>query len=492
MSSPREKAATPGNLIIALVLVYLITRLPLLAYLPLVMDEAVYGIMIEEQAHAPTIIPTFLDYPMSWKPALFFWAASLFSSLPLPMEIAYRLPSFLFGLATVPIVFQILRKAGADDLAAFFSTGIFLLSMFTIYPDAAALTDSMAFFLISSALLAYMSEEWGRKRFLLAFALSFAAFFTKFILAAMIPALAIAYVYFNRKALMADRLFLLSLLAVPLAFCINLALFSDSGLGDEFALPLGSNTVSPGGLQGQVMRASGAIMTMLLGGGIWVMISVPGLLAHWRKNPFMAFWYALTIFPMLSGTYMIWYFLPVMPAIGYFAFMSLGMWKGRVRLDKLFYITFAMLAIASLGLASFLYYYLHEFNVAEKNAGLMLSGKENVLIIGKYPPTLIAYKYLTELRGSPAGAAKDFGWITSVAQISDERMSEYLADYHSSKYPIVDGTFSEFFTTNQTFRKDTNITLFDYVAVVGSDAVPPGCRDVLSNDSGIVVFGRCG
>jgi 4-amino-4-deoxy-L-arabinose transferase-like glycosyltransferase len=492
LSSQKEKAPSQSRFIIALVLIFLITRLPLLAYLPLVMDEAVYGIMIEAQVHAPTVVPTFLGYPMSWKPALFFWTASAFSHLPLPMEIAYRLPSFLFGLATIPIVFQILRKAGATDSCAFFSTAIFLLSMFTIYPNAAALIDSMMFFLISLAVLTYMNEEWGRKRFLLAAAIAFIAFFTKFILAAMIPVLAIAYFYFKRKETLRDRLFLLSLLAVPLAFSLNLALFQQNGLGNELVIPLGSNTVSPNGLQGQLMRASGAIMTLLLGGGIWAAISVPGFLAHWRKNLFMACWYALTIFPMLAGTYMIWYFLPVMPAIAYFAFMSLGMWKGQVRLDKLFYITFAMLAIASLGLASFLYYYLHEFNVAEKNAGLMLSGKENVLIIGKYPPTLVAYKYLTELKGSPSGTPKDFGWITSVAQISDERMAEYLADYHSGKFPIVDGTFSEFFTTNQTFRKDTNITRFDYVAVVGSNVVPHGCRDVLSNDSGIVVFGGCG
>ena len=59
-----------------LVVFYLITRLPVLDYLPLVQDEALYSIMIEEQRESLTLVPTFLGYEVSWKMAPFFWIYS--------------------------------------------------------------------------------------------------------------------------------------------------------------------------------------------------------------------------------------------------------------------------------------------------------------------------------------------------------------------------------------------------------------------------------
>jgi len=58
--------------ILALVVVCLLTRLPILFTMPFVQDEGLYSIMVEEQRLHPALIPTFLDSPVSWKPPLFF------------------------------------------------------------------------------------------------------------------------------------------------------------------------------------------------------------------------------------------------------------------------------------------------------------------------------------------------------------------------------------------------------------------------------------
>ncbi len=478
------------RLIILLIAVYLLTRLPLLGYLPLIKDEAIYSIMIHEQSVSPTIIPTLFGYPVSWKPILFFWTGTLFSGLPLPIELTYRLPSFLFGLLTVPLLFSVLRKSGIGSSISFLSTLSFLLCAVSIHPNTHAMIDSMMFFIILSSLYLYMDAKGGGggRKFLLAGALVFIAFFTKFILAAMIPALAMAYLYFNDRKSIRNPLFLVSLLALPAAITLNALLFSQAGLSSELALPFGSNALSTSGLIGQFARAIGALDVFLVGTGIWFVLSLPGFISHRKENPFMSFWYLLAILPLLGGTYMVWYFLPVMPAISYFACMSLVMWKGKERMDGLFAFVFAAGALLGLGMTIYTYVSLSEYYSVEKEAGLLLAGKENVAVIGLYSPTLVTYKYHSEL--SALGRPLDFGWIAFPEAVPQETVLDFALDYHTGSHPAVDGSFSGFYTTNQTFRKDTGITGPQIIAIAGGyDIGIPGAH-VIYNRSYITIYER--
>jgi len=480
------------RLIILLIAVYLLTRLPLLGYLPLIKDEAIYSIMIHEQSVSHTILPTLFGYPVSWKPILFFWTGALFSGLPLPIELIYRLPSFLFGLLTVPLLFAVLRKSGINANISFLSTLAFLLCAVSIHPNTHAMIDTMMFFLILLSLCLYVGEkkdggDAGRK-FLLAGFLVFIAFFTKFILAAMIPALAIAYLYFNDRKSLRNPLFLVSLLALPAAITLNALLFTQAGLSGELALPFGSNALSNSGLIGQFARAIGALDVFLVGTGIWSVLSIPGFISHRKENPFMSFWYLLTILPLLGGTYMVWYFLPVMPAISYFACMSLVMWKGKERMDGLFGFVFAAGALLGLGIALYTYVSLSEFYSVEKEAGLLLSGKEDVAVIGLYTPTLVTYKYHSEL--SALGRPLDFGWIAFPEAVPPETVRDFALDYHTGSHPAVDGSFSEFYTTNQTFRKDTTIADPRIIAIAGGYNIGIPDARVIYNRSYITIYER--
>jgi 4-amino-4-deoxy-L-arabinose transferase-like glycosyltransferase len=478
------------RLIILLLAVYLLTRLPLLGYLPLIKDEAIYSIMIHEQFVSPTIIPTLFSYPVSWKPILFFWTGALFSGLPLPIEYTYRLPSFLFGLLTVPLLYVVLRKSGIGSNIAFLSTLAFLLCAVSIHPNTHAMIDSMMFFFILLSLCLYMDVKGGGdgRKFLLAGVLVFVAFFIKFILAAMIPALAMAWLYFNDRKSLRHPLFLISLLALPLAVLLNAFLFSQAGLSDELALPFGSNALSTMGLVGQFARAVGALDVFLVGAGLWFVLSIPGFISHHKQNPFMSFWYCLTILPLIGGTYMVWYFLPVMPAIAYFACTSLVMWKGKERMDGLFAFVFAAGALLGLGMAIYTYMSLNEYYSVEKEAGLLLSGKEDVAVIGLFSPTLVTYKYHSEL--ASLGRPLDFGWIAFPEAVPQETVQDFAHDYHSPIHPVVDGSFSEFYTTNQTFRKETGIRDPKYIAIAGWYNVEIPGSGVIYNRSYITIYGK--
>jgi 4-amino-4-deoxy-L-arabinose transferase-like glycosyltransferase len=471
------------TLLLILIAVYLVTRLPLLFYLPFIQDEALYAVMIAEQAEKPTLIPTFLDYPVGWKPAPFFWLHVPFNELPLPLEARLRLPSMLAGLVSIPVIFRLLQNAGISKNAAFFTMLLFLFSLVTAYPHGALLTDSLLFLFISSALLLYSEKSLGQWRFLGAAVFTILAFFMKLFLAFMIPVLAVAYFFTHERKTLKNPAFLLSLLAVPLAIAMYYMIFSMSGLLDEVQFSIGSNVANPDGLAGQLRVIMGAMGILLEGAGIWFALSLFGFIRHWKENIFMSAWYVLSIFPMLTGSFMPWYFLPVAPAMAYFGAMLLLMWKGKERIDTLFW-AFLSIAIAlTLALSVFIYVTeLHDRFYPQKEAGLLLAGKDNVLIMGIYYPGIFSYKIMNEPE------PKDFGWLLVPRNVTDAALAEYVMDYHSEGYPVQDGSFSSMFSTSHTFRKDTNLTRFDYIVIVGPRSLVPPDSEMVFNKSDISIF----
>lgn len=484
MSLSLRLPKTDRECLVVLAVAYLLLRLPLLTFLPLISDENLYALMAEEQMQHPTLIPTLFGHEVSWKPAPVFWIYGAFSRLAsglLPMEAVYRLPSLLFGLLALPPLYFLLRNAGSTLLGAFFAVLIFSASIVSIYSQTSFLTDSLMFLLICSSLWLYTEKRLPAWRFLAAGALAFAAFFTKLVIAFMIPLLAVAYFYVRRREILANPLFLVSLLAVPAAFLLHFALLQSSSLANElYVSDIGGHLLSPEGAQAQAQKLVGSLSTFLTTAGIWFALSLYGLWKYWRTELFMAFWYVLLVFPALTGAFMPWYFLPVMPAIAFFAAAALLRWEGKEKPDRFFIIVLSVALLLSLPLMALYYSGLREGPLPEQEAGLLLAGKENVLIVGIYAPDIVSYKMLTELRST--GHSKDVGWIITQANPTADEILTYASDYHSMKYPIVDGSFSSSFTSNATFRKDSNLTSPDYVAVSGGpDMQIPGFHTIYNN-----------
>jgi hypothetical protein len=477
------------RLLCILFVAFLLTRLPLLGYMPLVKDEAVYAIMVEEQADHLTLVPTFLGYPVNWKPLVFFWAysQSVHLPIPLPLEASYRVPSLVFSLLAIPVLYRTMRNLGSTQPLAFFTTLVFLISMPSINPSVSLLTDSLNFLLISSSLWLYTEPKLGRWRFIAAGALSFAAFFTKLVIAFMIPILALAYFYFNERRTLKSPLLILSLLFVPAAYLANMALLDSMGMGgDAYSAAFGGHVAVWEQLWRQMGILIGSVTVFMLGAGIWFALSIVGLITHWRREKFMACWFAMVIFPLLTGTYMIWYYLPVMPAISYFAVLLLIRWDGLDKMDKFFAIFFSAMLLLTTAMVAYVYIINHEFYIAEKEAGLLIAGHENVSIVGVYAPTIVATKELTELR--EGGRMLDFGWVVSSGTFSEDEVRSFAMDYWSDEYPAVQGDFNGFFSNFTTYRKDTNITDFDYLVITGEYPVSPPGSALIYNRSNITIY----
>lgn len=475
------------NLILILAAVYILTRLPLLFYLPFIQDEAVYAIMIEEQIQNPTSIPTFLGYPVSWKPPLFFWTYSVLSDLPLPLEAAYRFPSFIFGLLSLFPLFYLLRNVGCSKSIAFFSLLIFLFSYVAAYPQTTLLTDSLLFFLICSSLYLYSEKKFGDWCFLAAGVVAFLAFFVKTVVALMIPLLALSLLYAYQREKLRNLLFIISLLAIPLAFFAHFMLLDSVGLAEElYFSEMKGHVVNEGGPMGQLGLLVGSLVLFLPGAGIWFALSLVGLWNNWKENLFMSFWYLMMVFPILFGYFMPWYYLPVMPALAYFSALVLVKWENKEKIDAFFWIFLSGALLLSLLLSSMLYVFTADQFIAQKEAGLLLTGKENVLIIGQYAPAIPAYKVLTERE---SGESLDFGWVLGHRNFSNEEAFDYVEDYNTEKYDVIDGSFSSIFTRHDiNFRKDTDLTEFDYVVAIEQDGFNLPFAEPIYNNSDIVIF----
>src|SRR5208283_866775 len=210
-----QKLSADVRNMLFIALAYIIPRLIFILLTPLMLDEALYTVMISEQMHHITLIPTFLSYPMSWKPAPFFWLYGLIANpllaAGLPLEFAFRFPSLLFGLLSLLPLYLVLRKAGASKGVAFLSLVVFIFSGISVYPQSTVLTDAPLFLCIILSMFLYMEDRYGRWRFLAAGLLAFLAFFFKLVFAFMPPVLAVAWFFLKDKKTLRDPVFLFSL-----------------------------------------------------------------------------------------------------------------------------------------------------------------------------------------------------------------------------------------------------------------------------------------
>jgi len=476
------------QMLLIIVAIYLVTHLAVLTYLPFITDECVYTIMIEEQIEHPTTVLTFLGYPVSWKPPMMFWTYSLFAEvlrgLPIPIEAVYRLPGTVFGLANALLVFLIFERLMKDTRAAFLVSMVYLTSFLPIHVDSNVLTDTMCGTAIFAGILAYMHGTADRRMFILGGVLTFIAYFIKNINAATVPVVAAALVFEKDRKMLLDPWFLVSLVAFPLAtylFNANLGEVAGADIAFITQQTLLNNL--------DLIRVMSSIFYVFLMVVTWFTVSLFGFWKNWNRSLMMTVWYCLAIFPLFGGTFMPAYFYPVMPAMAYFAFQFIYRdVDGKPRTDTLFWFAMVSMAIACLALGAVVHTMFYGVYVEDKNAGEFLAGKGNVLIVGDYAPGIFSYKMLEEKRAT--GRWLDYGLIL-LPNTSAELYWPFIKNYSAEYADVMDGSFNAAFAENLIYRKDTNITAFDYVCVISNRTVNPGGKLVysrLGNQSSIQIF----
>ncbi len=452
-----------------IIILYLATRIIPAIFLPLIQDEALYTVMIEENIHHPTLIPTFMGEAVSWKPPLFFWTYGVLTRIPIiNLEFTYRLPSIILGLISLLPLYLFLKKIEKSENVVLLSIFIFVLSFPSIYANSTVLLDTINFLFIISALYVYSEEKIGQKRFLIAGLISFAAFFLKQIIAFTIPALIIPYFYIYNKKELSNKLFLASLLAVPIAFLANHVILSQAGLSNQLYSAITTHVAEKGtNINAGVETFVTSIQYLLIGFGVWFCLCAVGLAKEWKKNLFMTIWFIPVILCLIVAGSMPWYFLPFMPAIAYFASVGILRPTGKETID-IFPILFTVIITIIILTSTWLFYeYIQKTYEEQKIAGIMASEKENVLVIGDYAPAITAYMQLNDLKNNKA--PKDFGWI--VFDLENESKNNDIFGKLIQNYSLNDGSITEkyglMFAERWIFRKHTAIEKFDTIVVVG-------------------------
>jgi hypothetical protein len=475
------------KLLVILVLFFLVTRFALINYLPLIQDENIYSIMIEEQIDNPTLVPTFLGYEVGWKPPIFFWVYGLFamvlSQLPVSIEVVYRLPTLIFGLINLILVFKITKEITKKNEIAFFTAFIYEFIFLVIYTDLIVMTDILAVTFILASILTYLYAQDNHKLFLLAGLFSFLAFFTKQVNALVAPIFIFAYFFQTNKKILSNPMFIISLIAVPLAFLTNYIMFSSS----EQAYAVYSDLIEKKIISSLNLQSFyGSIGPFYLLVSIWIPLSLFGFIKHWRKNLAMSIWYALTIFPLVAGFYMPFYYLPIIPPLAFFsALILLYNEKNELTVDKFFYFILGLMLIIGLIVGSYFYVEMKNAYSDQKDAGMFIASKKNVMIVGEYNPGIFGYKMLLDKRKN--GEWPEVGWIITSGE--EKNLKPFLSDYHYEGSSVVDGNFAKMYFEANTYRKDTNLTNFDYVVIVSDENVSFEGFLVL-NQSNIKIFKR--
>ncbi len=468
---------------------YLIIRLLLISYVPFVRDEALYVQMINEQIEDITFIPTYLGHPMDWKPPVFFWVYSFFVrfliTLPLSDESIYRLPTVIFGFLNIFIVFFLSKKLSNSTEVAKVVSIIYSFNFLVIYMDNTVLIDTLLNFFILLSFYLYLRTDFGNIRFFPIIILSSLAFFTKLAVAFIIPALAVVYFLVYNKNQFSNIFFILSLFSVPLSAIIYSSLDVFAG-GEQLFISTGLITTFNNFSSTNIVTTFyGSFIPFMLTSGIWFFLSVMGFFKYCRKNPFISFWFMLILIPFLISFFMPWYFLPVMFPVSYFsALVLLYNEKNKITLDNFFKLIFLLFIVVSFILGFWFYDFLRQDYEYNRIIGREIAGFENVLFIGDYNPEIIIYKVLKEKRSNQEF---DYGWIL-FSNITRYDADDFVNNYWNKHDELIDGSFTSMFRQkNAAYRKDTNITTFDYIILLGvhSDKIN---GNLIKNESNVSIF----
>ncbi|MFH1785020.1 MAG: hypothetical protein ABH842_01195 [Candidatus Micrarchaeota archaeon] len=472
------------KMLLVITFVYLIIRVPIIDYVPFVQDEAFYSVMIEEQIENPTLIVTLFDYPVGWKPPLFFWISGFFvqflRDLPIPIEAVYRLPNLLFGLMNAILVFFIFEKFTKRKDEAFLMALAYVTLGLNIHTELRVLTDTLCGTFIFAGVLAYINGLKDEKLFVLGGIFTFLAYFVKQTNAATVPIVAVAYLFQNDKKKIMAPIFLLSLLAFPMAMMAEGTITTSEPV--SMTNYVAKNLIIE---KLTIENIIGSIIGIFPLTVAWCILAMFGFVKSWKENLAITVWFILGIFPLIASTLMPFYFYPIIPPLVYLGVKYLSMENGKIKLDKFFYYVFSVVIILSFVVGFFAHLSYEEKFSPQKNAGEFLVGKENVLIIGTYMPDVAAYKMLEEKRET--GSWLDYGLITMLRNTSEEEYYIFIQNYSENHSYVIDSNFAGAFTIPAIYRKDTNITKFDYIAILGDTEIYID-GNVVFEDKRVIVY----
>ncbi len=386
------------QLLIAIILLSLVGRV-YFSLRPLDGHEALFAQPAEELLANQRLEPTYLGTPIFYKPPLSFYTYAafigLFSWLPAPIELIYRLQPLFFGALSIYLVYLLVKKLFDEDIALISCTA-YAVSNLAIFIHAEMNSDSLLNFLVLASILFYV--RGGRKDLAFGWLFSAFAYLTKTSMSFAIPVIAIAYALTCEKKRLRDPVFLASLSGPLFGLLVWMLFFNHGGSG---------------GVGGQVEQdifrrfthspysvlVSFFSFTALF--APWIIASVIGILGVLRrqrdgKENFFLWWTALGVIPLFSDPISTSYIMPILPAFSFFAAMGIDDEKDarlRTALLVLFFVgTLPLFAIQANPVWE---------SYSERDVGTYIANEPGVLLITRDPLNCIVfYKHKAEGMGN--------------------------------------------------------------------------------------------
>jgi 4-amino-4-deoxy-L-arabinose transferase-like glycosyltransferase len=454
--------------LLLLVCLTLAIRIAFTGAWPLIKDENLYARMTDELLMKPTLIPAFLGFEVAWRPAAYFYAYAPFvaflSALNIQAELIYRLPSVFFFALCTAIFYQFTLEYCKKRNTALAAALVFTLNPLSVYVSNTALTDTLLLLFILSALFCYQRALSSRRFFLPAATFLALAFFTKTVVAFIIVPLALCMFFLKKKP--AEPLLWASFLAIPLSIAAYYLMFeSKEAFYNEFFKNATSKLPSGTGFAETLAeRFWSSFLPFAALCLVWLGFFAIGLAKNFKKHAFFLLWLAFIIFSISGGGGMPWYYLPIIPAISFFAALAIC---PKDEFDNLTIVLFITLLLFTLG--GLVYFYsLGMPEISERQAGLFAAGKQNVLVFGRYPPAVFFYKAHTE----KMGGTSSFCWINSLNASDVNDTASVLGAFHNYSTFRENDSFSEMtdlFWRKQIYKMPCSISRFDWLITAGID-----------------------
>jgi 4-amino-4-deoxy-L-arabinose transferase-like glycosyltransferase len=392
--------------LLILLLVCIAVRAILPIAFPFIGDEGLYAQEIDEMIRTGSLSTTYMGEYVPWKPPLTFYVhasfAKLVEPLNLPIEVAYRLPSYLFSILAVVAFYFLTRNFTENDDIAFVAALIFTTIPHLLVLNVLLMTDTLLICLLMVSLYFYTAPDSKQKpcNFLAGGLFAGLAFLTKTVAAFIVIPLAVGYYYLKDKAVLKQKIFLTSFLFIPLAMLLLATVFGQTWT-TQHVIDIARASLGVGDLPYFLFVVSSnmaVFFAMLLP---WLPFGLHILIDRRKRGfvknntlLFLLFWLLFFILPALVPGVLFWYFLPVIPAFIILVSYSLV----EDRFDNA-----SKVMLAALLLTSVMFSYLIAANFGndparetQRDAGMFLADKKGVAVVTYYSSGLLYYKFHNE------------------------------------------------------------------------------------------------
>lgn len=313
------------------------------------------------------------------KPPLYMWCTTFFYNIFGINEFSTRLPSAIFGIATVLLVYIFMKKAANRDTALLSALLLLAAPHYLHYSKMGMMDVMLAFFITLMSVFFWMGQERPRYLFWSGIAL-FLAYLTKGMAAISGPVIIFLYCFFSGNLrLLIKREFVtgifISLVLIVGWHTLQYVYCGPASVSNYFGFHLVKRAIQP--LEGHTGGLNFYQKVIFNKNKPWGILYYPSLayilwlaVTQKDKRAILLFVWAASVFAICTivRTKLHWYIMPVYPAIA----MASAVFLARFLKDRLFYAAISAILLIMLAQVPVSWAFKLDLNPDVKKAALNL------------------------------------------------------------------------------------------------------------------------